>query len=245
MDQISWPKGSVVFVGDIQGQYHQLQAALDKFGFDRQTDLLVCCGDLIDKGDNSYQALSLLNEPYFRTVLGNHDQCLLNALNTVIEEGVDGLCNPEHQHWFYANGGEWFLEPNMIEACLEYHDALQALPVQLEVIDSNGIKIGVTHGGYDSSVWQPLADNEYSRLNAIWSRSPITQFQKLSSETKRQKLSSKHKVSGCEAVCHGHTPVDKITVVGSHVYLDSDSDKTSNFNLISSENVAELVRRAV
>lgn len=59
-------------VGDLHGQYDLLMGELDRAGFDRDTDRLICVGDLVDRGPQSVECLSLLREPWFFAVLGNH-----------------------------------------------------------------------------------------------------------------------------------------------------------------------------
>ena len=66
-------KGNDYVVGDIHGHAKKLLKQLDGIGFDATVDRLICVGDLIDRGPESIEALALLNEPWFFSVLGNHE----------------------------------------------------------------------------------------------------------------------------------------------------------------------------
>lgn len=59
-------------VGDLHGCRAQLDAQLQKRDFDKQQDLLLSVGDLIDRGPDSPGCLALMQEPWFRCVRGNH-----------------------------------------------------------------------------------------------------------------------------------------------------------------------------
>ena len=67
-------------VGDIHGQVDKLKAQLAEINFDQAIDRLICTGDLIDRGPQSPEALALLDEPWFFSVLGNHEYLLYNVL---------------------------------------------------------------------------------------------------------------------------------------------------------------------
>lgn len=69
-------------VGDIQGCYDPLAKLLDKVNFDQSRDMLVCVGDLVNRGDRSLKVLRFLKslENQCLTVLGNHDIHLLSLL---------------------------------------------------------------------------------------------------------------------------------------------------------------------
>lgn len=90
-------------VGDLHGCLTQLRVALARTSFDTSRDRLICVGDLTDRGENSLGVLSLLMQPWFFAVRGNHDDMLLTAM---------GLFNsPVHTRQdFYRNGGHWTLE---------------------------------------------------------------------------------------------------------------------------------------
>lgn len=87
-------------VGDLHGCFDELFKALSAVHFDATRDRLFSVGDLIDRGPQSMQALSLLEEPWFHAVLGNHEAMLLTWA------GVrDSDCHQASD--FIPNGGGW------------------------------------------------------------------------------------------------------------------------------------------
>ncbi len=64
--------GRDLFVGDLHGCYSILMEKLDDINFDKTKDRLFCTGDLIHRGDENIKSIELLNEEWFKSVLGNH-----------------------------------------------------------------------------------------------------------------------------------------------------------------------------
>ena len=109
--------GRDLAVGDIHGAFAALQRALNAIGFDEQKDRLFSVGDLVDRGPESHQVLSWLNQPWFHAVSGNHDfMAWRNALGNPYLE-VDHL----------AHGGQW-LEALSTENCAVSASSCHACP---------------------------------------------------------------------------------------------------------------------
>lgn len=66
-------------IGDIHFKTIDLYKGLLKLGFDKTIDRVIGVGDLIDRGPGVLDGLKLLDEPWFFTVQGNHEQMLINA----------------------------------------------------------------------------------------------------------------------------------------------------------------------
>ena len=66
---------SIYIMTDIHGHYGAMRKMLEKIGFQAE-DRLVCAGDYIDRGTESYEMLKWLEAPGENVVLirGNHDQ---------------------------------------------------------------------------------------------------------------------------------------------------------------------------
>lgn len=83
-------------VGDLHGSLSSFQNLLKHLNFDRTKDRMFSVGDLIDRGPDSPGCLELLHEPWFYSVLSNHEQMMLDAF--------DG--GPLGGFWL-QNGGGW------------------------------------------------------------------------------------------------------------------------------------------
>ena len=61
----------IYVVGDLHGCYSLLIQELEKINFDFQNDVLICTGDLVDRGAENFESISLLEQPWFLSVRGN------------------------------------------------------------------------------------------------------------------------------------------------------------------------------
>ncbi|MFO0810701.1 MAG: RNA ligase [Gemmataceae bacterium] len=70
-----------LIVGDVHGCYDELQALLAELRFDRDTDVLISVGDIVDRGPKVRECIEwLFALPRFRMVLGNHEEKFLRYL---------------------------------------------------------------------------------------------------------------------------------------------------------------------
>ncbi|WP_201294289.1 metallophosphoesterase, partial [Escherichia coli] len=70
---------NVWVVGDLHGCYTRLMSELHRVDFDPAQDLLISVGDLIDRGTENVESLELLQMPWFRAVMGNHERLMIDA----------------------------------------------------------------------------------------------------------------------------------------------------------------------
>ena len=70
-----------LIVGDVHGCLDEVLELLGRVGFDPQADVLVCVGDVVDRGPKIRETLEyLFGLPSFQTVLGDHEDRLLRHL---------------------------------------------------------------------------------------------------------------------------------------------------------------------
>ena len=186
-------KGNLYTVGDIHGCYNLLMTRLNEIGFDFDNDLLVAVGDLVDRGTQNQECVNLIDQPWFTSVKGNHEDLT-----------IMGLINPSYYQCHIQNGGEWFYE-------LEYTTQqdivkkLKTLPIALEV-SHNGKRFGFVHGHIEQNDWSEFKESFKEEPTSFRDPSEIAMWG-------RERLDSDKKqythVTGVDAVIMGHTVTQK------------------------------------
>ena len=160
-------------VGDLHGCYSLLMQELQNINFDFQNDVLICTGDLVDRGAENLVCISLLDEAWFYTVRGNHEEMCIKSAH-----------DPKIKEIHARNGGECFYQLSQIQR-LEIIERFKQLPLVIEVQLKNK-KIGVVHADIDIHDWnafkQDICQGDYkisgvtsAYTNAQWGRGRIRQ----------------------------------------------------------------------
>jgi len=89
-------KGCDYICSDIHGHFYLLDEKLAEVNFNKSVDRLFCLGDLIDRSDDSHLALDYLKEPWFYSIVGNHEIMLID----VCESGNTDI----KQQWYFWGG---------------------------------------------------------------------------------------------------------------------------------------------
>lgn len=205
---------NVWVVGDLHGCYTNLMNRLDAVGFDPAQDLLISVGDLIDRGQENFDCLDLINQPWFRAVRGNHEQMMLDAL----------LNGGSYGHWV-SNGGGWdiFLKLSDYERAMRLESLLTkvaALPLIIEVT-KGGKKFVICHADYPSDEYEfgKLVDAE----QVIWNRERISWS--MDGEAKE--------IKNADLFIFGHTPAMNPMRYSNQVYIDTGAVFTGHLTLIN------------
>lgn len=90
--------GDDYIVGDIHGNYYELITCLNDVKFNFHTDRLFALGDLIDRGKDSKRCINLLAEPWFYSVIGNHEY-----------QAIKKYHKPPLKYQYQVNNDEIFL----------------------------------------------------------------------------------------------------------------------------------------
>lgn len=97
-------EGRDFVIGDLHGAFPCFENLLKGLDFDPSKDRMFSVGDLVDRGPDSHKCLSLIREPWFHSVLSNHEQMMLHAFTG----------GPFAGAWF-RNGGQWGLEAFLLD----------------------------------------------------------------------------------------------------------------------------------
>ncbi|HEY2023124.1 metallophosphoesterase [Paraburkholderia sp.] len=185
-------------VGDLHGCVDALRYLLCQIAFDPARDRLFSVGDLVDRGEQSEQALALLMKPWFFPVLGNHEDMLCSVAEGSLR-----------RQWWYGIGGAWAASvPD--ERLRDYAEHLRTLPL-VRVVGSGKERFNVLHAEFFGSDADLDAGNfsAQTRQQLLWGRDlalgngdPLTQ-------------------RGLSLTYCGHTPMRDIKQIGSQVFIDT------------------------
>jgi serine/threonine protein phosphatase 1 len=190
---------NIFIVGDLHGCFNRLMAQLEELHFDRERDLLISVGDLIDRGPQSLECLELIREEWFACVRGNHEQMAIEAMTGK----TDGLL------WFH-NGGDWFSHLDEEKMMQAHKLILRAsfLPYVIELA-TNGKTIVIAHADYPSDVYE--FGGVIDKQRAVWDRARFNAL------TEGQPAG----IEGADAFYFGHTPIQHAAKAGNLNYIDT------------------------
>ncbi|HZY78627.1 MAG TPA: metallophosphoesterase [Cyclobacteriaceae bacterium] len=119
--------GRTFVVGDIHGAYRALRQVLERSGFDRISDRLICLGDVTDGWPETKECIDeLLGIPNLIYLMGNHDVWASQWMETReaeeiwLEQGGRATCDsyvngvPENHLEFFKNAKPYFVENNRL-----------------------------------------------------------------------------------------------------------------------------------
>ncbi|MEK9714145.1 MAG: metallophosphoesterase [Thalassolituus sp.] len=190
--------GKDYVVGDIHGHVSQLHEQLNALGFDKSQDRLICVGDLIDRGPESIEALALLEEPWFFSVLGNHEYLMVSGMK---------YQNSKDRMIWLNHGGDWIMQTDSSQ-WQPWFEQIEALPLSIEVTNSEGVKYGIVHADFPAKHWDDFAGFDQDQLyRCIWSRSNFNSR-------------AEHSIRGVDYLFHGHSITDFELKLGNRFYIE-------------------------
>ncbi len=131
--------GRDFIVGDLHGCYDELQMLLKHVKFDTKQDRLFSTGDLMDRGPKSLDCVTLLNQPWFHPVLGNHEDLILGKLETM--EEFQNVPESEIAEEFQLNAEE----KAYLKGFKPYRNKLLDIPLVIEIEHMLYNKIYIVH----------------------------------------------------------------------------------------------------
>lgn len=203
-------EGSVWFTTDIHGHFDLLNEQLQLQAFDATKDLLVVGGDNCDRGPCSDWILDYINEPWYISVRGNHEQMVVDYIES-LALGEEYREN-EAARMLYHNGGEWFFDQPWSKQMAIY-ESFKSLPLGIELKFEKGV-VGVVHAQCPWSDWGQFKEMSWegAESTAIWARSKYDFPERFD-----------YSVQGVDYLLSGHTPTKSgdIEWVGNQVYADT------------------------
>lgn len=190
----------VYFVGDIHGEITKLNEALHECGFNKDKDLLVSVGDLIDRGEDSLACLKLIDEPWFKCVRGNHEQMAFDAITKKTQE--------KFMHWV-MNGGDWFIKLEDKTQAENLISKVESMPFIIEIKHQDKTVV-VCHANYPTNEYEGYKPDFDDHL--IWDRTRI--------ENSIQGEGASI-INGADLFVFGHTPLKQPTKILNQLYIDT------------------------
>lgn len=201
--------GRVFVCGDIHGEINKFYHKLDDVDFDYAKDLVICTGDLVDRGPHSLDTFNLIYKSWFRTVRGNHEQFCLDRMIGGTPEDRMG-----YAEMHVNNGGLWF-DQLPYDTQMVIAKEVQNLPVAL-TLNLDGKQFGFVHGDIHQTIksWDELIaglNGVSYRLymnSCLWGRTRIKQHNMAI-------------IEGVEKVYIGHTVIQQSVTMGNLHYIDT------------------------
>ena len=215
--------GRDLVVGDLHGHRSLFEAELERLYFDPGRDRVLSVGDLVNRGPESLDTLSLIEEPWFHAVLGNHELMLLNYL--------DYYSSRKHSRkTFRVGGGRWIVEAIARDRkrIRKLADRLALLPLALHV--EAEVAFNVMHG--DLHPLGARQENLFSEKTVCVHRADEATSSRLNVGealkcTRTGLCFAGHAVQVSEVPVGelpityvGHSRMPQVTVHNSYVYID-------------------------
>lgn len=213
----------VLVCGDVHGKYRKFMTMLEKHKFNPETDVVICTGDLADRGEDSPKCLDLINEEWFITVQGNHDTYGWEY----IAEQHSGKKALLGSTWVNPRtGGSWFFnlekeDPNKFKNVKRQFMNVMQLPFIRE-IQYRDHKIVLCHADYPSNEYE--FGKEVNHMAVIYNRSRVRPDFGNPQDTTV--------ISGADMFIHGHTTVPRIQLLGNRWYMDTGCGKSGKLTMI-------------
>lgn len=155
-----------IVIGDIHGHYDGLMNLLEAIA-PGANDQIYFLGDLIDRGPQSAQVVEFVRQSGYTSVLGNHEQLLLNALPQ------EGMSSQALHAWLYSGGQTTIASYSATSQLLDHAEWIRTFPTHLDLGD-----IWLVHAGVHPTI--PLTQQtpqEYCWIREEFHSIPKPYFQ--------------------------------------------------------------------
>ena len=185
-------------IGDLHGCFEELMQCLEHVSFDKTKDRLFALGDLNDRGEKSLECLKLLKEEWFFSVLGNHEQMMM-----------DSVIYGERINYWIKCGGDWYgnlFDDDQKEVKNLIDTIVSQLPHSI-TIEMPNRKVGLLHANPPCN-WKDLQTGKADYADTVWGRQKI-------------QACDKEPIQDIDTVFVGHDTHDNVRKLGNVFYLDT------------------------
>lgn len=203
-------------IGDIHGCMDAIIDTMSAVRFDVRKDRLFVCGDLVDRGEENEEVVALIDEPWFFSVRGNHDQAAIDLFRQMSADApaqptASGTVSPEPPA---RPDNQWLrdLLAHQPETAHAVVRQLARLPLAIS-IEGTHARIGFVHADIPEGFsWQAAlraleyADPEWTRY-VLWARPTFG-------------TGTGAPIMGVDQIYVGHTPLVQPRCRGNVWYVD-------------------------
>lgn len=214
--------------GDIHGHYSRLLQGLEQVNFDFQRDRLISVGDVFDRGPENERCIDLLFEPWFHSVMGNHEALIISSewFRNESKISAQGMQARRQQ---LEHGGQWV---HALDSAThkKLYNALLQRPIAIEVM-RHGKKYAVVHADipfgldWDATIRQltatDAAQQQRTEQQMLWSRKTATTAKHLLERDIRPDSEDITPLAGVEAIYIGHTSMAQPVRVHNYHFIDT------------------------
>jgi len=172
----------VAVIGDVHGCYYTLKQLVDLIKSKYPNIKIYCVGDLVDRGNNSYEVIEFIKSQNILCTLGNHDYMFYSNMRNPFSLMA--------KSWYY-NGAETTLT--------SYKDKLNQMDEHLDLIINTQLFYNIddcfiSHAGIsksikdklptdflsnDSALKETLSNDLFNQNSIIWTRGDLLNIGKL------------------------------------------------------------------
>lgn len=212
--EIVWNKGRVFTCGDLHGSYSDFLLELDKVNFNYDEDIVICTGDLVDRGKNSLDCFNLIYKSWFYTVKGNHE--------SFCAEYYVSDNKYAHEKFHRKHGGKWFYDlPIKVRKHIAHE--INNLPITITLYKNNK-KYGFVHGDIPQYIrsWDELVSSLSSKsLGDTVIKSCLQGRSKAKLAINPDSYEQLFNFTDVNKIYLGHTVVPNYLVRGNMYFIDT------------------------
>jgi serine/threonine protein phosphatase 1 len=203
--------GRCFVVADIHGNYNEFMVCLNQLNFDFSKDTIFSLGDIVDRGSDNVKSMSLIHEPWFKLIKGNHEAMIQESFF----ENAWGNGTAWASQIYHTEG-----HPDKL-AFQKFKDALESVPYIFDIRLKDqrwlGVHAELPHmcmNKNDCSYEALMEDADVRYFTSIWPRE---------SNVLWGRSHYQYNDVYCEAdwIFHGHTIFSKPLVRGNRLYMDT------------------------
>lgn len=213
-------RGRSFVVGDLHGCYDEFLNKLDEVNFNYDEDIVICTGDLVDRGNKSLDCFNLIYKNWFYTTRGNHEHFCLEY--TKQKTQLDKI---SYKKFHINNGGDWFYQLPL-DVQLHIANEIENLPLII-TLNINDKSYGIVHANIPNEFkfWYDLK-NELDNYKEEFDNSKLLEnilYARTKAKSAMNMLSDENKFifPDINEIYFGHTVVKFPIKRGNFNFIDT------------------------